>query len=130
MATLTKVSPSLSSPLPCGGHSISGLVAGEALVAGDLVYIKSDGKVWKANGTAATAPALAVGMVSMISSVGEAATIWFGVCFNYAASLTPGARYYASATAGALDDAATTGGTVPVAIAVDATQIYVLPPVR
>ena len=130
MATLTRVSPSLSSPQPCGAHKISGLVAGEALVAGNPVYIKTDGKVWKANGTAANAAALAVGMVSAPSSVGEACTVWFGVCFNFAAGLTPGARYYVSATAGELDDGATTGGTVPFAIAVDATQIYVLPPVR
>jgi hypothetical protein len=130
VATITVSNPSLSTRGPCPAHRPTGLVAGEALVAGDVVYVKSDGKLWKANGTAANAAALAVGMVLLPSSVGEAATPVFGCCVNYASGMTPGARLYVSATAGKLDDAPTTGGTVPFAIVWDATQIYILPPVR
>lgn len=131
MATVAKVgNPSICSVLPPATCRINELLAGEAIAAGDLLYIKSDGKLWRANGTAATAPALAVGMAATAASAGEAVTPYHTCCFRYGTGLTPGVRYYASATAGAIDDAATTGGTVPVAIAVDDTRIFVLPPTR
>jgi hypothetical protein len=131
MATIAKSgTPSLSTRGPCPAHRPTGLVAGEDIAAGDLVYVKNDGKLWRANGTAATAPALAVGFAAAASKSGEACTPLFGCCMYYGAGLTPGARYYASATPGAIDDAATTGGTVPVAYAWDATQIYIFPPTR
>jgi hypothetical protein len=131
MATLTKSgTPSLSTRTPGPEHRPSGLLAGEDIAAGDMVYVKSDGKLWRANGTAANAAALAVGMAAAAAKSGFPCTPVFGVCVNYGSGLTPGARYYVSATAGALDDGATTGGTVPVAFAWDTTQIYVLPPTR
>jgi hypothetical protein len=124
MADLTRIaSPSFDGSNPTL-HKITGLVAGEALLIGDLVYVKSDGKVWKAVGAAATAPAKTVGMVGLDCSVGEAATILCrGWRWNYSTGLTPGAKYYVSGTAGLLSDAATTGGTTPVAFAVSATDI-------
>lgn len=124
MADLTRIAaPSFDSSNP-SLPKITGLVAGEALLNGDLVYIKSDGKVWKSNGTAATAPAKAVGMVGLDCAVNEACTILCrGWRWNYGTGLTPGAKYYVSATAGLLADAATTGGTTPVAHAVSATDI-------
>lgn len=127
MANLTKaVTPSLATALPCSAHQIPGLLAGEAIAAGDICYIKSDGKVWRSNGTAATAPAKCDGMALVAAATGEGVTLWFNVNVNYGSGLTPGARYYVSATAGALSDAATTGGTAPVAFAVDASRIRVL----
>ena len=131
MATLSKSgTPSLCDPLVPASQRIT-KPAGEAIAAGDMCYVKSDDKIWKANGTAATAPALAVGMATVAQgTAGEPITIAFGCQFNYGAGLTPGARYYVSATAGALDDAATTGGTVACAFAVDATRIFVLSPTR
>jgi hypothetical protein len=125
MATLTKSgTPCLASPLPTGGDLIRGMKAGEAIAAGDICYIKSDGLAWRSNGTAATAPAVAVGIASGDAQVGEAVTLYKNVAFHYGSGLTPGAPYYVSATAGALDDAATTGGTVVVARAIDATRIH------
>lgn len=109
---------------------------GENLSAGDMVYIKAaDGKFYKANGTAADALALAVGMVLRDAQVGEdSVTAFHGVEVYYAAAanLSGKSRLYVSATAGALADAATTGGTVPVAIVTDARKgiIYVLHPTR
>lgn len=130
MATITRANVSLSTRGPCPAHRPSGKVAGEALTAGDMVYMKSDGLIWKANGTAATAPALSIGMVLVDSSVNEACTPVSGCCVNYATGMTPGARLFVSATAGALDDAATTGGTVAVAYVWDATQIFLFSPTR
>lgn len=126
MATLTKVSPSLSTVEPCPAHSITGLVAGEAIPAGSPCYIKSDGKVWLSDGTADTAPAKVDGWAPIAAAVGQPITLLFDVNFRYAAGLTPGARYYVSATKGELDDAATTGGKAYVAFAIDAQRIRVL----
>lgn len=125
MATLAKSgTPSLATLTPPASCQIgSGMLAGEAIAAGDVCYIKSDGLVWRSNGTAATAPAKADGIAAKAASVGEAVTLFRNVDMHYGAGLTPGAGYFVSATAGQLDDAATTGGTARVAFAVDATRI-------
>lgn len=126
MADISKSgTPSLCTPVPPPNSRVSGLLAGEAIAAGDALYIKSDGKLWKATGTANNAAAKVIGFAPQAASSGEACTACFDVNFNYGAGLTPGARYYLSATAGALADAASTGGLTPVAYAVDATRIHV-----
>jgi hypothetical protein len=127
MATLAKSgTPSLATYLPPASCQTAGLLAGEALAAGDACYIKSDGKIWRSNGTSANAAAKVDGFAAEACAVGEAVTLFYGVTFRYGAGMTPGARFYASATAGQLDDAATTGGTAPVAYAIDATRLAVL----
>jgi hypothetical protein len=105
---------------PCKGK-----LAGEAIAAGDLCYMKSDGKIWRSNGTSANAAAKCDGIAAKDADSGQAVTIFRGVSFNYGASLTPGARVYVSATAGAIDDAATTGGTAPIGFVEDATKIFI-----
>lgn len=132
MAEISKSgTPSLSTPLPCAAHRPTGLVAGEDVAAGDFVYVKNDGKVWRASGAAANAAALTIGVAAAAAKAGEAITPLHGIYLNYGAALVPGTRYYLSATvAGGIADAATTGGTVPAAYAWDATQIYVFNPVR
>jgi hypothetical protein len=130
MATIAKtLTPSLSSVEPPQNDTVPGLLAGEAIAPGDCCYVKSDGTVWRTNGTAATAPALYCGIYlgSSNVAVGEGLTLFANVTVRYSAGLTPGTRYFVSATAGAIDDAATTGGTVAVAYAVDATQIHFFP---
>lgn len=125
MATLAKSGvPSLSTLTPDHSCQVSsGLLAGEAIAAGDVCYIKSDGKAWKSNGTAANAAAKAHGIAAKASDVGTPVTLFRNVEMHYGSGLTPGAAYFVSATAGALDDAATTGGTTACAFAVDATRI-------
>lgn len=126
MATLAKTgTPSLSGVLPPQNAQLAGLLTGEAIAAGDLCYIKSDGKIWRSNGTAATAPAACTGIALEACAVGEACTIAWNVNMRYGAGLTPGAKLYVSATAGAVDDAATTGGTAPIGYVVDATRIHI-----
>lgn len=118
--------PSLTTLAPPPANQIAGLVAGEALAAGDAVYIKAaDNKVWKATGAAATEAAIVPGFAWMAADVGEAVTIVFGVVFRYGAGLTPGIPLYLSgATPGGLDTAASTGGTRRIAQVIDATRIF------
>jgi hypothetical protein len=118
--------PSLSTPVPCSGHRVgSGLLAGEAIAAGNICYIKSDGKAWLSNGTAATAPAQCHGMALVAAAAGESVSLYTDVEVRYGAALTPGTKLFVSATAGTLSDAATTGGTAPVGVVVDATRIRI-----
>jgi hypothetical protein len=116
--------PSLTTTLPCPAHNISGLLAGEAIFAGALCYIKSDGKVWLATGAAANAAAKVAGMAMVAAAVGEACSLYFDVTVRYGAGLTPGAQLFLS-TGGLIVDAATTGGTAPIGFVVDATRIRV-----
>lgn len=124
MALISKSgTPSLASPVPSGGDLIRGLLTGEAVAAGDICYIASDGTIMRSNGTAATAPAVGFGIAAGAAASGEACTLYRNVSFHYGSGLTPGAAYYVGATAGRLDTAATTGGTVVVARSIDATRI-------
>lgn len=127
MATLTKVgTPSLTTIIPDGANRVgSNLKAGEALGACDPCYIKSDGKVYKSDGTAANAAAKCHGFSGMAADAGQPVTLYDGVDFRYGSGLTPGTPLFVSATAGALDDAATTGGTGLVGYVIDATRIRV-----
>lgn len=126
MAVIAKSgTPSLSSVLPGQDKTISGLLAGEAIAAGDACYIASTGLVMRSNGTAATAPAAVVGFAAKAASSGEAVTLVFDVNIRYGAGLTPGTKVYLFTTAGAIGDAATTGGTAPIGVVIDATRIRV-----
>lgn len=126
MAAVTKFGiPSLATTLPPPNNQLSGLVAGEAIAAGDACYIKSDGKIWLATGAAAAAAAKVKGFAATSAAVGQGVTLFWGVNFAYGTALTPGALYYLSGSvAGGLDTVASTGGTVPIAQAVDATRVY------
>lgn len=105
-------------------NSLAGLLAGEAIAAGDACYIKSDGKVWIATGAAANAAAKVYGFAAQAASVGEAVTLVWDCRLRYGAGMTPGTQLFLS-TGGALVDAATTGGTAPIGVVVDATRIHV-----
>ena len=126
MADIAKSgTPSLCSVLPGQDKTISGLLAGEAIAAGDACYIKSDGKVWLSDGSAADALAAVDGFAAKAAAVGEAVTLVFDVNFRYGAGMTPGTRIYLSVNPGAIADAASTGGTAPIGFVVDATRIRV-----
>ena len=107
----------------------AGLIAGEALLAGGLCYIKSsDGLVYQANGTAANEAAEYVGFCPRAVAAGQPVTL-FGpfTRIKYSdAALTPGDFYYCGATAGRLDAATTTGDTVGVAMALTSSDIVVM----
>lgn len=115
-----------STALP--NQPISGLLAGEAIAATDFVYIKSDGKVWKALAAAANAAAKIAGISPRTVAVGEPCTILPGPgqVFKYSdGTLTPGAVLFLAETAGKLSSIATTGDAVGVAQAIDAYNVRV-----
>jgi hypothetical protein len=125
MAAVTLTgTPSLTTTVPDPTHHIPGLLAGEAIFAGALCYIKSDGKVWLATGAAANAAAKVRGMALQAAAVGEACSLYHGIRVRYGAGLTPGADLFLS-TGGLIVDAATTGGTAPIGYVVSATVIEV-----
>jgi hypothetical protein len=125
MADIAKSgTPSLST-VTTQVNSLAGLIAGEAIAAGDACYIKNDGKAWKSTGAAANAAAQVYGFAAQAASVNEAVTLVYDVRIRYGAGLTPGTKVFLSATAGLIGDAATTGGTAPIGVVVDATRIHV-----
>jgi len=128
MTIVVKASnPSVDAVSARYSDSISGKFAGEALLACDTIYIKSDGLLWKADGTAATAPAAIKGLAARACAVGEAVTAWGpGTILRYAdGTLTPGQTLYVGATAGLIDNAATTGDADGFAFAVNDSDIMI-----
>lgn len=119
--------PSLATVLPGQEHQINGVLAGEAIAAGDFVYVKaSDGKAYKATGAAANEAARARGIVLQAAVAGDGVTIMSGITAHYGAALSPGVPLYLSGTvAGGLADAASTGGTTEIAYPVDSTRIKI-----
>jgi hypothetical protein len=120
---------SYCSPVPPPSATISGLLAGETIATGDACYIRaSDGAVMKATGAANTAPADVAGFAFGPATIGEAVTLVCDGHFRYGSALTISAKYYLSGTvAGGLADAASTGGLTPIAVAIDATRIRIVP---
>lgn len=124
MAAIAKSgTPSFSSLLVPQKDRLTGLLAGEALSAGDACYIASGGTVMKATGTAANAAAKVRGFAAQDTASGEAVTLIMDANWRYGAGLTPGASVFLDTTAGGLNDAATTGGTAPIGFVIDATRI-------
>ena len=123
MSLLARTAASLSSITPPQNDQITGLLAGEAIAAGDVCYIHTDGLIYRSIGTADNAAAKAVGIAPGAAAAGQACTLYRNVQFAYGSGLTPGALYYVAGTAGRLDTAATTGGLVPVAFAVTTERI-------
>jgi hypothetical protein len=119
MAAITRSYAGLESLLPGPGEQLpDGNVTAVALLAGDIVYLKSDGECAKAiavDGTNVTERA--IGIVPKPYAAGKAITIHCGgVTYNYAAkgTLTPGAYVYLSdSVAGGLDTGAEYSGQKP-----------------
>lgn len=121
--------PSYSSVTPPQSATIVGLLAGEAIAAGDACYIRAaDGRVMLATGAANTAPADVAGFAFTAASTDDAVTLVTDGNFRYGAALTISAKYYLSGTVpGGLADAASVGGLAPIAVAIDATRIRIVP---
>jgi hypothetical protein len=129
MALLTKhASASVDASTTMFAEQLSGLVAGEDIAILDACYVKSDGKVWRSNGTADNAAAKFDGIAAQAASAGQGVTLFGrGTRARYSnGGLTPAALYYVAATAGRLDTAATTGGLVPIAKAISANDIRIV----
>lgn len=84
-------------PNGVGADSVTG-VAGEALVAGDFVYITSTGAVVKADATSLAKAAMGYVLTSVLNA--GTATVYFNSINSSLSGLTIGGTYYLSATAG------------------------------
>lgn len=115
-------------PTGFGADTVS-LTTGEALTAGNLVYVAAAGTAFKADATSSTKQA--VGFVLSSASSGASATVYFGSgLVTGLTGLTAGSIYYLSATAGAITTTAPTGtGKIQqqVGIAANTTTLYFEP---
>jgi len=127
VAELTKTGlPSLSSVIPANNQKLSGMLAGEAIAAGDLCYLRNDGLVMRSSGAAVAAAAAVIGFAAISAPVGEAVTLLWDVNLRYGSGLIPGTKLYLSATVpGGLADVASTGGVSPIGYVVDATRVHI-----
>lgn len=117
--------PQLGGDIDLNGRAISEMrTAGEALVAGDWCYLNTDGKMWKADASAA---ATAAGLIAMaaeaISANASGRFVIFGKWTT--TGLTAGATYYLSETAGAITATApaTTGAIVRIVGYAESTTV-------
>lgn len=128
MALITPVSPSVDASTAQFAPQITGMMAGEDLLAGAPCYIKaSDNLVYMSNGTGTTEVSHCHGFTPRATKAGQPVTLYGpGTRFHYAAgTMTPGTRLYVGATAGRLDAAATAGDDVGVAFAISSHDIVV-----
>lgn len=126
MAVIAKSgTPSLCTVLPTDPHRLPPLLVGEDIAAGDACYVKSDGKIWRSNGTANDAVAVVDGFAPMAAKVAQRQplSLYTEANFNYGAGLSPGTFVYLFTTAGAIGTATTTGGLTPCGRVIDATRI-------
>lgn len=94
---------------PISGTVVDDMTAGESLVLGDAVYMKSDGKAWKADadGTA-TMPVMALA-AETIAADAAGKFLLSGFLYLAAWDWTIGGIIYASVTPGALSQTAPVG---------------------
>lgn len=119
---------------PGTDHTFTGLkatmTAGESLVFGDAVYMKSDGKVWKADASAATT-APCIGIALATASANDAVEVgMIGVARDDTWAWTVGGKIYLSETTGALTQTAPSTAssvTQSVGIAIHADYVLFLP---
>ena len=108
---------------------ISSLTAGENLVFGDVCYMKSDGKLWKAQ--AGTGTTILPGIAMAIATITAEATgnfILYGFARDDTWAWTVGKRLVVSDTAGAFKESqVTTHYSNYVAIATHADRILFMP---
>jgi hypothetical protein len=82
-------------PVGYGTDVITGAVAGEALTAGDMVYLDSTGKYFRAD--ANTISKAAQGYVMATTPVNGTTTVYLGDTNTAVTGLTPGLFYFLSA---------------------------------
>jgi len=108
------------------GPDVVVLVAGEALAAGDFVYVLAGGGVMKADATTFAKRAMGYVIASVLN--GGNATVYFDESNAALSGLTPGSTYYLSATAGVATLTAPTNSgqyVQELGIATSATSLHV-----
>lgn len=109
MAAVVKSgTPSPATKVPPDTNKLPPMPIGEDIGAGDACYLKSDGKIWRSNGSAAAPAATVNGYAPEAALVAQhqSLSLFRGVTFNYTTGGTPGAPVYLSPTVpGGLDSA-------------------------
>lgn len=108
------------------GADVLNFTSGEALAAGDFIYIESAGTIAKADATVVAKKA--VGYVKSSVASGVAVNVYFDDSNDSLTALTPGTTYYLDVTAGsvtATPPTATGNILQELGIAVNATTIHV-----
>lgn len=125
MAAITKANVSLDMSSAQHAFQITA-PAGETIVLGEALYLKSDGKLWLADGGAQDAEARFLGLAAIAATAGYPVTA-FGPFsrWRYSTGMTIGNLVYLSATDGALDTAVTVGGWHSVGLIVSATDVVI-----
>lgn len=141
MADLVKNDPSVDGISAMRCQILTGLLAGETLVKGDIVYVKSDGKIWRSVSTVVDTTTIETGGTDYVANLtrvngvvndsyvaGEPCTVFCGgiIINKYGSSLTIGAPYYVSSTVGQLEVSAIAVGDSPVAKSISATDIILV----
>lgn len=104
----TSFTPAPASDLTVSGVKVT-LTAGEALVFGDVCYIKSDGKMGKADADAiATSSAVAIA-IATIANNADGLFLMLGFLRNDGYTWTVGGLLYLSTTAGGITQTAPSG---------------------
>lgn len=108
------------------------LTAGEALAFGNMVYMKNDGKVWKASASALTTTPVIGMCLNSVSANGSATILLSGRAYNSSWSLgTGGDEIYLTTSAGGFSTSAPSGVTGYVVqvlgVVLSATTIYFNP---
>ena len=119
---------------PSSDHTATGVkcdfTAGESVVFGEVCYIKSDGKMWKADADAeATSYCIAIALES-ISADASGSFLLIGVARDDSWAWTVGSPIYLSTTAGAMTQTAPSGSGDIVqilGIATHADRVYFKP---
>ncbi len=100
-------------PAPTNDVTVSGtiitLTAGEALAFGDFVYVKSDGKMGKADADAIATSSCIAMAIATISNNAAGKFLMIGIARNDAWAWTVGGLVYLSTTAGAATQTAPSG---------------------
>ena len=120
---------------PSTDHAASGpqasLTAGEAVVFGEVCYVKSDGKLWKSDADAATTmPAMFMALATIGADAAGLFMVGPGFVRDDTWAWTVGGLIYADTTAGALSQTAPTGSgdqRQVVGIATHADRMYFCP---
>lgn len=108
------------------------LTAGEALTFGSMVYMKNDGKVWKASASGITTTPVIGMCLNSVSANGTATILLCGRAYNSSWSLgTGGNEIYLTTSAGGFSTTPPSGGTGYVVqvlgVVLSATTIYFNP---
>jgi hypothetical protein len=130
MAAPTKRGTDTVKPANIDGRGYHGYVAGEDLIAGDIVFLHTDGKFYKADASADDVNAQARGVVAKLQKTGEGVSVYYDVHMGGFTSLTPGGPVFLGNTPGVPDLAAGTVVKV-IGLVIDSETIhYHFPMVR